>query len=131
MAVWTVIALVLCLAVPAILIVAVGTWQVGCASAICLLIGGGILLLVRTSARDIRAGTVLVVRGPVQRMMTSDGEGGRSYHFTVSGMRFMVSRAAYDALIPNLPYAVYYLPRGRALQSMELLGGAPLVLPQS
>jgi hypothetical protein len=131
MAVWTVIVLALCLVVPPILIVAVRMWQVGCVIAIILLLAGGILLLLRISARDLRSGMVLAVRGPVQRMMVSDGEGGRTYHYTVAGLRFMVSRAAYDALIPNLPYAVYYLPRGRALLSMEPLAAAPQVAPTS
>jgi hypothetical protein len=125
MKVWTVIVLVLCLVVPPILIVTIQMWQVSCLIAICLLIAGGILLLLRISSRDVRSGVVLAVRGPVQRLAASDGEGGRTYHFIVASLRFMVSRAAYDALIPGLPYAVYYLPGGRALLSMELLEATP------
>jgi hypothetical protein len=131
---WTafliVFGLVLCVAAPAILIVMFSSWQATCPVLICVLIGGVVLYGAHLSRRDMASGAVAVLRGPVQRTKWSDGEGGTSYYYAIGTMRFSVRRAAFDALIPGLPYAVYYSPRSHKLLSIEPLNPAPTVPAQ-
>ncbi len=126
---WTaflvVFGLVLCIVAPAIFIVMFSSWQATCPVLICVLIGSVVLYGARLSRRDVVSGAVAILRGPVQRTIATDGEGSRSYYYVIGTMRFSVRRQAYDALIPGLPYAVYYGPRSQRILSIEPLESTP------
>jgi len=48
-----------------------------------------------------------------------------SYYYVIGGQSFQVNRTAYTALIDNLNYRVYYLPRTKKLVSIEPIDVTP------
>lgn len=67
---------------------------------------------------DLWNGQVVSVQGSVVRV----GERSRSglaYYYQEGNLRFSVSKAAYDALIPQLHYRIFYAPYSCQLVSIE------------
>jgi hypothetical protein len=62
------------------------------------------------------------VRWDEKRLSRKDGREGdliSRYSYFVNGHEYRVSRAAYEALVPQLDYVLYYLPKSRVIVSAE------------
>jgi hypothetical protein len=71
---------------------------------------------------DLREGRVAVTEGMVRKTMVHLSNSKEPlYYYRLNRLRFLVSEAAYDALIVDRPYRVYYLPRSKILLSLEPL----------
>lgn len=97
------------------------------------LFGGGILLTALyhltlgayARVREIRRADFLVITGIVTPRRVSGGEDADSYFYDINSISIPVSERAYDALIPNTSYRLFYLPRMQTILSIEPLGAPP------
>ncbi|MBI5568165.1 MAG: hypothetical protein HY870_24940 [Chloroflexi bacterium] len=95
-----------------------------------LFIWSGISQTLR-AALDLMANRVECVEGPVQkkievsrtRSTRGHRQASRRFYYTIDSRRFQVDECAYHALIEDLPYRLYYTPRGQRLVSVEPLAG--------
>lgn len=84
-------------------------------------VASGLYLFYRSAliAADVWGGRIAAEDGRVGKFIS----GGRytSYHYWIGGRRHTVSRSAYNALVEDILYRVYYLPRSRMLVGIEPL----------
>jgi hypothetical protein len=69
---------------------------------------------------DLWSGEVSRVEGSVRRQ-TRRSRYYRSYYYVAGLHRFQVSQAAYNALLEQKSYRIYYAPRSKRLVSIEPL----------
>jgi hypothetical protein len=82
--------------------------------------------------KDIADGRVLAVEGKARKAhrrtysllgSIAGGSGTTDfYSYDIAGQRFPVSETAYHALVDDVPYRFYYLPRSRTIINIEPLG---------
>lgn len=92
--------------------------------AIFFLLGGWMAL---SGLLDVSFPTVASIAGKARKEKRTSGGRSRStrYYYVIGNEYFQVSRRAYNALVENLTYRIYYLPRTRKLISMEVLDLTP------
>jgi hypothetical protein len=66
--------------------------------------------------------TVAVYEGPVERSRVGGGESPTRHYYHCGPLRLIVSGGAYNALVADYTYRVYYSPRLRRALSAEVLG---------
>ena len=81
--------------------------------------------------KDLAAGRVACVEGTARKMLqrkfslvgllADEGATNEIYSYDIAGTRFVVSETAYHALVDDLPYRAYYLPRSATLLNLEPL----------
>ncbi len=76
---------------------------------------------------DMSMSSLEQVEGSGHKEKRTSGGKKRStrYYYVVNGQSFQVTRTAYTALIDNLNYRVYYLPRTKKLVSIEPIDVTP------
>jgi hypothetical protein len=85
-----------------------------------------------TLDKDLADGRVLVVEGKARKAhrrtssllgSIAGGDGTTDYYYyDIAGQRFSVSETAYHALVDDVPYRFYYLPRSKTIINIEPLG---------
>lgn len=69
---------------------------------------------------DARSAVVQMAEGAVTKLQQRTEESSTyTYYYVINGIRLEVGEAAYQALIDQVVYRVYYLPRSRQLLSIE------------
>ena len=96
----------------------------------------GLLLLVlgriAWQARTLLSSqAVAVYEGPVERSRVGGGESPTRHYYHCGPRRLTVSGGAYNALVADYTYRVYYSPRLRRALSAEVLGLSLSPLPSS
>jgi hypothetical protein len=78
--------------------------------------------------RDVRAGSVTTVEGPVStdRVQSGGGTGMTHDYLFVANVRYECSPQALDMIGIGGVFRVYYLPRSRRVVNLERLADAPL-----
>jgi predicted phage tail protein len=76
---------------------------------------------------DMSLSSISQVAGSGHKEKRTSGGKNRSttYYYVVNGQSFQVNKTAYTALIDNLEYRAYYLPRTKKLVSIEPIDGMP------
>lgn len=85
-----------------------------------------------TLDKDLADGRVLAVEGGARKAhrrtssllgSIAGGSGTTDYYsYDIAGQRFPVSETAYHALVDDVPYRFYYLPRSKTIVNIEPLG---------
>lgn len=84
-----------------------------------------VLLTLLPLVRDILAGQVVMWEGLTDRRAVTTGSGksrSTTYYYEVNGQRAVVTRSAYDALVPNQRYRVHVAPLSKRVVGAEWLG---------
>ncbi len=115
-------------------------WYYGVLKPALLCAAAGLILFVQSlrqpsrSAldKDLADGRVLSVEGGARKAhrrtssllgSIAGGDGTTdSYYYDIAGQRFSVSATAYHALVDDVPYRFYYLPRSKTIINIEPLG---------
>jgi hypothetical protein len=104
-------------------------WRVGAVSLADLVrvtIAGVLLVALGRIAWQARtrlsSQTVAVYEGPVERLRVGGGESPTRHYFRCGPRRLTVSGGAYNALVADYIYRVYYSPRLQRALSAEVLG---------
>src|SRR5438270_6722203 len=78
---------------------------------------------------DLEQAVVEIVEGRGKREVMETADDPPIYSYTVAGIGFDVSEAAYRAFVDGAHYRAYYLPYSGQLVNLEVLG--PEALPRS
>ncbi len=68
--------------------------------------------------RDVMDDRVVSIRGRVRRLVRRSSK-STTYYYVLDKLQFVVSGAAYNALIEGREYQMYYLPRAKKLIGIE------------